>query len=105
MRRGDLLVSSCHAPAGGVAAPRPRPAAQRGVRLKVLRPDAMRDDPSLLDRFKQTARRITHRNVLRTQFGGRPYISIQDLRHSPQGPHHEPRARSISISLRIAKQM
>ncbi len=54
------------------------------VALKLLRPEAMAQDPSLLDRFKQEiklARRITHRNVLRTHdFGeaaGVPYISME----------------------------
>jgi serine/threonine-protein kinase len=56
------------------------------VALKLLRPDALAGDPSLLERFKQEirlARRITHRNVLRTHdFGealGVPYISMEYL--------------------------
>jgi hypothetical protein len=39
------------------------------VALKLLRPEALAADPTLLERFKQElklARRITHRNVLRT---------------------------------------
>ena len=54
------------------------------VALKVLRPDTLVNDATLLDRFKQEirlARRITHRNVLRTHdFGeadGVPYISME----------------------------
>ena len=46
----------------------------------------LKDDPGLLDRFKQEiklARRITHRNVLRThdfgETGGTPYISMEYL--------------------------
>jgi len=56
------------------------------VALKLLRPDVVKDDPSLLDRFKQEiklARRITHRNVLRThdfdEANGVPYISMEYL--------------------------
>ena len=43
------------------------------VALKRLRTDVLRDDPALLERFKQEiklARRITHRNVLRTHYFG-----------------------------------
>lgn len=54
------------------------------VALKLLRPEAVASDPTILDRFKQEiklARRITHRNVLRTHdFGetaGVPYISME----------------------------
>jgi len=54
------------------------------VALKLLRPEALAADPTLLERFKQElklARRITHRNVLRTHdFGetaGVPYISME----------------------------
>jgi HAMP domain-containing protein len=56
------------------------------VALKVLRLDLLRQDPTLLDRFKQEiklARKITHRNVLRTHdFGeadGISYISMEYL--------------------------
>jgi serine/threonine-protein kinase len=56
------------------------------VALKLLRPEALATDPTLLDRFKQEiklARRITHRNVLRThdfgETGGVPFISMEYL--------------------------
>jgi serine/threonine-protein kinase len=56
------------------------------VALKVLRGEMLSEDPSLLERFKQEiklARRITHRNVLRTHdFGetdGTSYISMEFL--------------------------
>jgi serine/threonine-protein kinase len=56
------------------------------VALKVLRADPLQDDPGLLERFKREirlARKITHRNVLRTHdFGdtdGTPYISMEYL--------------------------
>jgi serine/threonine-protein kinase len=56
------------------------------VALKLLRPEVLRQDPTLLERFKQEiklARKVTHRNVLRTHdFGeadGTPYISMEYL--------------------------
>ncbi len=56
------------------------------VALKVLRAEALASEPTLLARFKQElklARRITHRNVLRTHdFGeadGVPFISMEYL--------------------------
>ena len=54
------------------------------VALKLLRPEVIENDLTLLDRFKlelKLARRITHRNVLRThdfaETGGVPYISME----------------------------
>ena len=83
------------------------------VALKVLRTDVLKDDPTLLDRFKQEiklARRITHRNVLRTHdFGeseGTPYISMEylegvTLKDLIRGKGALP----LPVGLRIAKQM
>jgi eukaryotic-like serine/threonine-protein kinase len=83
------------------------------VALKVLRSDVLKDDPTLLDRFKQEiklARRITHRNVLRTHvFGvtqGTPYISMEylegvTLKDLIRGKGALP----LPVGLRIAKQM
>jgi HAMP domain-containing protein/predicted Ser/Thr protein kinase len=83
------------------------------VALKVLRADVLLEDPTLLDRFKQEirlARKITHRNVLRTHdFGeadGTSYISMEyvegvtlkDLIKSKG-------ALPAGIGLSIAKQM
>jgi HAMP domain-containing protein/predicted Ser/Thr protein kinase len=83
------------------------------VAVKVLRPEVVKLDPSLLERFKQEiklARKITHRNVLRTHdFGeadGTPYISMEyidgvtlkDLIQSKG-------ALPLGVGLRIAKQM
>jgi serine/threonine-protein kinase len=83
------------------------------VAVKVLRPEVVKDDPTLLDRFKhetKLARKITHRNVLRTHdFGeteGTPYISMEyvegvtlkDLIQSKG-------ALPLGVGLRIAKQM
>jgi eukaryotic-like serine/threonine-protein kinase len=83
------------------------------VALKVLRAEVLRDDPSLLDRFKQEiklARKITHRNVLRTHdFGetdGISYISMEYL----EGVTLKDLIRSrgalpMGVGLSIAKQM
>jgi serine/threonine-protein kinase len=83
------------------------------VALKVLRSEVLKDDPTLLDRFKQEiklARRITHRNVLRTHdFGeteGTPYISMEylegvTLKELIRGKGALP----LPVGLRIAKQM
>jgi HAMP domain-containing protein/predicted Ser/Thr protein kinase len=83
------------------------------VALKVVRSEVMKEDPTLLDRFKQEiklARRITHRNVLRTHdFGetmGTPYISMEYL----EGVTLKDLLRSkgalpLGVGLRIAKQM
>jgi serine/threonine-protein kinase len=83
------------------------------VALKVLRNEVLKDDPTLLNRFKQEiklARRITHRNVLRTHdFGdsdGTPYISMEylegvTLKDLIRGKGALP----LPVGLRIAKQM
>jgi HAMP domain-containing protein/predicted Ser/Thr protein kinase len=83
------------------------------VALKVLRPDVMKDDPTLLERFKQEirlARRITHRNVLRTHdFGetaGTPYISMEYLEGvTLKDLIVNKGALPLGVGLRIAKQM
>jgi len=83
------------------------------VALKLLRPEALASDPTLLERFKQEiklARRITHRNVLRTHdFGetaGVPYISMEYL----EGVTLKDLVRSrgalpLGVGLSVAKQM
>jgi eukaryotic-like serine/threonine-protein kinase len=83
------------------------------VALKVVRSEVLKDDPTLVDRFKQEiklARRITHRNVLRTHdFGeteGTPYISMEylegvTLKDLIRGKGALP----LPVGLRIAKQM
>ena len=83
------------------------------VALKVLRSEALRDDPSLLDRFKQEiklARKITHRNVLRTHdFGeadGVSYISMEFLEGVTLKDLIKGRgALPLGVGLSIAKQM
>jgi HAMP domain-containing protein/predicted Ser/Thr protein kinase len=83
------------------------------VALKVVRPEVLQADPTLLDRFKQEiklARRITHRNVLRThdfgETGGTPYISMEYL----EGVTLKDLVKSkgalpVGVGLRVAKQM
>ena len=83
------------------------------VALKVLRNELLLEDRTLLDRFKQEiklARRITHRNVLRTHdFGeadGTPYISMEYLEGVTLKELLKRRgALPAGIGLSIAKQM
>jgi serine/threonine-protein kinase len=83
------------------------------VALKLLRPEALARDPNVLDRFKQEiklARRITHRNVLRTHdFGdadGVPYISMEYLEGVTLKELVRHRgALPLGVGLSIAKQM
>ncbi len=83
------------------------------VALKVLRADVMQSDSTLLDRFKQEiklARRITHRNVLRTHdFGesnGTPYISMEYLEGvTLKDLVASKGALPLGVGLRVAKQM
>jgi eukaryotic-like serine/threonine-protein kinase len=83
------------------------------VALKVLRSDVLKEDPHILDRFKQEiklARRITHRNVLRTHdFGesnGTPYISMEYLEGvTLKDLVVNKGALPLGVGLRIAKQI
>jgi serine/threonine-protein kinase len=83
------------------------------VALKVVRPEVLVTDPSLLDRFKQEiklARRITHRNVLRThdfgETGGTPYISMEYLEGvTLKDLVKNKGALPVGVGLRVAKQM
>jgi eukaryotic-like serine/threonine-protein kinase len=83
------------------------------VALKVLRPDVMKQDATLLERFKQEiklARKISHRNVLRTHdFGesdGIPYISMEYLEGvTLKDLLTSKGALPLGVGLRIAKQM
>jgi len=83
------------------------------VALKVLRGEMLKDDPTHLDRFKQEiklARRITHRNVLRThdfgEAGGTPYISMEYLEGvTLKDLIKNKGALPVPVGMRIAKQM
>jgi len=83
------------------------------VALKVLRPDMLAKDPSILERFKQEiklARRITHRNVLRThdfdEAEGVPYISMEYIEGVTLKDLVRNRgALPLGVGLSIAKQM
>ena len=83
------------------------------VAVKVLRPDVLKLDPTLLDRFKQElklARKITHRNVLRThdfaEADGTPYISMEYIEGVTLKELIQSKgALPVGVGLRIAKQM
>jgi serine/threonine-protein kinase len=83
------------------------------VALKLLRPEALATDKTLLERFKQEiklARRITHRNVLRThdfgETGGVPFISMEYLEGVTLKDLVRNRgALPLGVGLSIAKQM
>ena len=83
------------------------------VALKLLRPEVLANDPSMLERFKQEiklARRITHRNVLRThdfdEAGGVPYISMEYIEGVTLKDLVRNRgALPLGVGLSIAKQM
>ena len=83
------------------------------VAHKVLRPEVVREDPTLLERFKQevkAARRVTHRNILRTHdFGetaGTPYISMEYIDGvTLKDLIANKGALPVPVGLRIAKQM
>jgi len=83
------------------------------VALKILRGDMINMDPTLLERFKQEiklARKITHRNVLRTHdFGdanGTPYISMEYVEGvTLKDLIANKGALPLGVGLGIAKQM
>ncbi len=84
------------------------------VALKVLRPEVLENDPTLLQRFKEElrlARRITHKNVLRTHDfdvtqDGTPYISMEYLEGVTLKELVQSKgALPVGVGLRIAKQM
>jgi serine/threonine-protein kinase len=83
------------------------------VALKLVRSEAMLAEPTLLERFKQEiklARRVTHRNVLRTHdFGeaeGVPYISMEYIDGvTLKDLLHRKGALPPGVGLRVAKQI
>jgi serine/threonine-protein kinase len=82
------------------------------VALKVLKPDMISSDPSLLDRFKQeirVARRVTHRNVVRTydlgDMEGIKFISMEYIQGMTLKQLIRKRgALPTGVGIRIAKQ-
>jgi serine/threonine-protein kinase len=83
------------------------------VALKTLRSDILSQDPTLLQRFKleiKLARKITHKNVLRThdfgEFAGTPYISMEYLEGvTLKDLQKRKGALPLGVGLQIAKQM
>jgi serine/threonine-protein kinase len=83
------------------------------VALKTLRSDVLSQDPTLLQRFKleiKLARKITHKNVLRThdfgEFAGTPYISMEYLEGvTLKDLQKRKGALPLGVGLQIAKQM
>ena len=83
------------------------------VALKTLRSDVLSQDPTLLQRFKleiKLARKITHKNVLRThdfgEFEGTPYISMEYLEGvTLKDLQKRKGALPLGVGLQIAKQM
>jgi serine/threonine-protein kinase len=83
------------------------------VALKVLRPEIIKEDATILERFKQEtklARRITHRNVLRThdigEAQGAPFISMEYIEGvTLKDLVANKGALPLGVGLRVAKQM
>jgi serine/threonine-protein kinase len=83
------------------------------VAIKTLKADAVAADPAMLQRFKdeiRLARRITHRNVVRTHDLGEveglyyitmEYVEGQSLKHLVQSRGHLP----VSVTLTLGKQL
>jgi serine/threonine-protein kinase len=83
------------------------------VALKVLRPEVVQQDPTILERFKleiKLARKISHPNVLRTHdigdAGGTPFISMEYIEGvTLKDLVASKGALPLGVGLRIAKQM
>jgi eukaryotic-like serine/threonine-protein kinase len=83
------------------------------VALKMLRAHVLREDPSQIDRFKQEirlARKITHRNVLRSfdfaVYSGTPYLTMEYLEGvTLKDLIRRKGALPLGVGLRIAKQI
>ena len=89
------------------------PKLDEDVALKVLRGEALKDDPTILSRFKtetRLARKITHRNVLRTHdfadSDGVSYISMEYIEGVTLKDLLKSRgALPLGVGLSVAKQM
>lgn len=83
------------------------------VAVKTLKPDMMRQDPSALDRFKseiKLARRIAHRNVVRTydlgENSGVYFITMEFVEGKSLKDLIQSRGRlPVSVTVPIAKQL
>jgi eukaryotic-like serine/threonine-protein kinase len=83
------------------------------VAIKTLRPDAVAGDPVALERFKQEirlARRITHRNVVRTydlgEVDGMYYLTMEFVEGTPLKALIQSRGRlPVPVTLTIGKQL
>jgi serine/threonine-protein kinase len=83
------------------------------VAIKTLRPDALAGDPVALDRFKQEirlARKITHRNVVRTydlgEVNGIYFLTMEYVEGTSLKQLIQSRGRlPIPVSLTVAKQL
>jgi serine/threonine protein kinase len=83
------------------------------VAVKTLKPEMVHEDPSALDRFKteiKLARRIAHRNVVRTydlgETGGVYFITMEFVEGKSLKELIDSRGRlPVSVVLPIAKQL
>ncbi|HMA45491.1 MAG TPA: protein kinase [Gemmatimonadales bacterium] len=83
------------------------------VAIKTLRPDVVAGDPVALERFKQEirlARRITHRNVVRTydlgEVDGMYYLTMEFVEGTPLKALIQSRGRlPVPVTLTIGKQL
>ena len=86
---------------------------QEPVAIKTLRPDAVAGDPVALERFKQEirlARKITHRNVVRTydlgEVGGLYYLTMEFVEGTSLKQLIQTRGRlPVSVTLTVGKQL
>ncbi|HET7790895.1 MAG TPA: protein kinase [Gemmatimonadales bacterium] len=86
---------------------------QEPVAIKTLRPEAMSGDPVALERFKQEirlARKIAHRNVVRTydlgEVGGMYYLTMEFVEGTSLKQLIETRGRlPVPVTLTIGKQL
>jgi serine/threonine protein kinase len=86
---------------------------QEPVAIKTLRPDAVAGDPVALERFKQEirlARKITHRNVVRTydlgEVGGLYYLTMEFVEGTSLKQLIQTRGRlPVPVTLTVGKQL